>query len=283
MTTVAELIEAVSREFEAAGLVFGHGTDNAWDEATALVLGVSGLADHRASLALCVEEPLLGRIESLKQRRINERIPLAYLLGVANFAGLKFQIEPGTVIPRSPIGELITQGFKPWLLSPPETVLDLCCGSGCIGIATALRFPDSRVLLIEKDPGVLGLAQRNIAMHGLEDRVTLLESDLFDQLPSEQTFDLILSNPPYVDRVDMTSLPAEYRHEPVLGLDGGQDGLEIVRRILDARTTRLSATGVLVCEVGMSAAAVLRAYPRTPFIWPEFSQGGAGVFILPAH
>jgi ribosomal protein L3 glutamine methyltransferase len=120
-------------------------------------------------------------------------------------------------------------------------------------------------------------------MHGLEDRVTLVESDLFDQLPTGLTFDLLLSNPPYVDRVDMTSLAAEFRHEPVLGLDGGQDGLEIVRRILDSRTTRLSATGLLVCEVGMSAAALLRAYPQTPFIWPEFAEGGEGVFILQTH
>ncbi len=282
MTTVADLIEAASREFQAAGLVFGHGTDNAWDEASALVLGVTGLPDDRANLVAVVDDSTVERIASLKDRRIRERIPLPYLLNVAKFAGAEFFVEPGVVIPRSPIAELIVRRFEPWLSRPPATLLDLCCGSGCIGIAAALRFPDCRVTLVDNEPTALALARRNVVLHHLQGRVTVIESDLFDALADGPPYDLILTNPPYVDRVDMSSLPTEFRHEPVAGLDGGPDGLEFVHRILTERFERSPPRGMLVCEVGMSAPALLRAYPKVPFIWPTFKDGG-GVFILNAH
>jgi len=282
MAAIGDLIDDCCRALENAGLTFGHGMDGAWDEATALVLAVTGMPDDRSSLVCEVTEADADAIETLLARRINERIPLAYLLGRVWFAGHEFIIEPGVVIPRSPIGQLIEQHFQPWLLKAPERIVDLCAGSGCIGIAAALAFPDARVTLVELDPAAAGLARRNVALHGLEDRVEVRQGDLFDALPKNARFDLILTNPPYVDRVDMSSLPAEFRHEPSLGLDGGDDGLVIVERILKGARNHLTASGMLVCEVGMSAPALLRAHPDTPFVWPVFERGGEGVFLLQA-
>jgi ribosomal protein L3 glutamine methyltransferase len=280
MNTVGELIERCARTLGAAGVVFGHGTDNAWDEATALVLGVSGLADDRANLEAFIGAAEVDEIEGLLKRRIDERVPLAYLLGRARFAGHQFLIEPGVVIPRSPIGELIEQQFRPWLTEPPAAILDLCTGSGCIGIAAALGFPRARVTLVDLDARACALARRNVALHELEDRVEVLEGDLFRCLPANRAFDLILCNPPYVDRADMQSLPVEFQAEPARGLDGGDDGLDVVRRVLEEGPDHLTANGMLVCEVGMSAAALMRAYPEQPLIWPELTRGGEGVFIL---
>lgn len=279
MTTVGELISAVSERFEAAGLAFGHGFDSAWDEAVFLVLDVTGLPDDRAVLDRTVSPVHAERIESLAERRLDERVPLAYLLGHSRFAGLDFLVEPGIVVPRSPIGALIVQRFEPWLDAPPGRLLDLCCGSGCIGIAAAVAFPDAEVDLVDIDPRAVRLARRNAHRLGVDDRVHVHRSDLFDDL-AEGQWDLILCNPPYVDTYDMASLPAEFRHEPALGLAGGEDGLALVARVLDALPERLAKGGTLVCEVGASAPALLRRYPDLPFIWPELPGGGEGVFIL---
>lgn len=276
---VGALIDSLAQRFDGAGLVFGHGTDNAWDEAVALVLAVTELPDDRGVLSREVSAADLRRVESLAARRVEERIPLAYLLGQASFCGHRFLVEPGIVIPRSPIGELIAEGFEPWLARPPARILDLCCGCGCIGIAAALAFPDAEFDLVDVDPAAVALSRRNVALHRLEERARVHRSDLFDDLPPGQ-WDLILSNPPYVDRTDMASLPPEYRHEPALGLAGGDDGLDLVARMLAALPERLTAGGLFVCEVGASAPALVRRYPRTPFIWPELTEGGEGVFLL---
>jgi ribosomal protein L3 glutamine methyltransferase len=273
-------VEAVAERFDSAGLVFGHGTDNAWDEAVALVLGVTGLADDRDNLAVEVTPADALTIERLARRRIEERIPLAYLLGRCSYAGLDFLVEPGIVIPRSPIGALLVDELAPWLTRPPQRIVDVCSGSGCIGILAALVFPDAEVTLIDVDPRALDLAERNVRLHGLEARVRVVRSDLLDDLPPEAEFDLVLSNPPYVDAVDMASLPAEYRHEPTLGLAGGTDGIDLVLRMLAALPRRLAPDGLFVCEVGASAPALLRAHPELPFIWPELPAGGEGVFLL---
>jgi ribosomal protein L3 glutamine methyltransferase len=278
-TTVAALIEQVAARFGDAGLVFGHGTDSAWDEAVALVLGVTGLPDDRAVLDRPVSQSHADQVAQLAQRRIDERTPLPYLLGRCRFAGAEFLIEPGVVIPRSPIGALIESRLSPWLAREPQTILDLCCGSGCIGIVAALAFPNARVDLADIDPRALDLARRNVTLHGLEDRVRLHASDLFDDLPAGR-WDLILSNPPYVDSADMAGLPREYRHEPVRGLAGGPDGLDLVVRMLDALPERLESGGLFVCEVGGSAAALCRRFPRLAFIWPDLPNGGEGVFVL---
>lgn len=278
------VIESVAGRFASAPLVFGHGTDNAWDEAVALVLGVTGLPDDESSLPAVLDAETVARIDRLAARRIGERVPLAYLLGRCHYAGLEFLIEPGIVIPRSPIGQLLETGLAPWLGADPARVLDVCTGSGCIGILAALVFPAARVTLVDVDPRAVDLARRNVALHGLADRVEVVESDLFDALPAPDQpggqFDLILSNPPYVDETDMASLPAEYRHEPARGLAGGPGGIALVARMLAALPARLAPGGLFVCEVGASAPALLRAFPRLPLVWPDLPEGGEGVFLL---
>jgi len=280
VSSVAGLIETCADAMTSAGVVFGHGTDNAWDEATALVLSVADLADDEQNLDVVLTAETVAEIEGLLRRRIDERQPLAYLLGRWWFAGHEFLMRPGVVVPRSPIGELLAGRMQPWLTRPPELILDLCSGSGCIGISAALTWTDAEVDLVELDTSAAELARENVRRHGLEGRVRVYEGSLYEPLPDGVRFDLILSNPPYVDSADMTTLPAEFRQEPALGLAGGEDGLELVRKILDQRGDWLTGEGVLVCEVGMSAAALVRSYPDLPFIWPEFEQGGEGVFIL---
>jgi len=281
-STVAEVIADSSDRMQAAGLSFGHACSSPWDEATALVLSVCELPDHIDALGQILSSGQLAQIERLLNQRIEARVPLPYLLGQVKFAGLDFLIEPGVVIPRSPIGELIQQRFEPWLAHPPGQIIDLCCGSGCIGIATALMFPDSELTLVDIDPQAVALSAKNVARHGLEERTRVVCSDLWCDVP-DQRFDLILTNPPYVDAADMSVLPPEYLHEPALGLAGGDDGLAIVRRILDQFEQRVSAQGLLVGEVGNSASALLRAYPRLPFFWPDLELGGEGVFLLAAE
>lgn len=276
---VAEQIKRAAQALKEASIVFAHGTDNAWDEAVALVLTVAKLPNDKASLATELAESDRQRIVDLLKRRVVERIPLPYLLGTAWFAGLEFFIEPGVVIPRSPIAELIEAGFSPWLSGGPATILDLCCGSGCIGIASALAFPESQLTLVDVDATAIALARRNVARHGLQRRTQIVRSDVFADLAPGQ-FDLILCNPPYVDAVDMRALPPEHRHEPAQGLAGGTDGLNLVHELLAELPGRLNVDGTLVCEVGASSAALLRAYARTGFIWPDLTQGGSGVFIL---
>jgi ribosomal protein L3 glutamine methyltransferase len=279
--TVGDLIEALSRRFERAGLCYGHGTDNAWDEAVALVLGVTDLPDDRASLDVLVTPDDAARIEAFAVRRVGERLPLAYLLGRCRYLGLEFEIEPGVVVPRSPVGMLVADGLRPWLTRAPERVLDVCCGSGCIGIVAALAFPEAHVVLADVDPRALSLARRNVVRHGLAGRVEVRESDLFAAFAGER-FELVLSNPPYVDPVDLAALPPEYAHEPERGLAGGAGGVELVLRMIDALPRVLTPEGVFVCEVGGSAPALLRARPDLPFVWPDLPEGGEGVFILTA-
>jgi ribosomal protein L3 glutamine methyltransferase len=280
MTSVRHLIGSIAAEFESAGLVFGHGTDSAWDEAVALVLGVTGFDDDARNLEAAVEESADRRIHALAARRIDERIPLAYLLGRCRFAGLEFVVEPGIVIPRSPIGALLADGLEPWLTTAPRSVVDVCCGSGCLGILAALVFPDAGVTLVDVDRHALAVARQNVRLHGLEDRVRVVESDLLDGFPQGTRFDLIVTNPPYVDAVDMAALPPEYRHEPAHGLAGGADGIELVERLLAALPARLEPGGTFVCEVGNSSPALLRAHPELAFVWPELPAGGEGVFLL---
>ena len=274
---------AVSR-FSEAEVYCGHGTDNLWDEAVQLVMQTLHLPmmDNAqyldARLTGSERKTLFGRIE----RRANERVPLAYLTGEAWFMGLPFEVDERVLIPRSPIGEFLLEEGGPWLSGKPvERILDLCSGSGCIGIAAACQFPESRVDLADILPAAREIAGRNIQRYGLSDRVQAIESDLFDEL--EGTYDLILANPPYVDAEDMAELPPEYQHEPVLGLAAGPDGLELMNRILRDAHRYLAPDGVLVGEVGNSQAALEEAFPGLPFTWLEFENGGHGVFVLDAE
>lgn len=281
VSTVASLIAEVHANFEAAPLVYGHGTDNAWDEAVALVLGVSGEADDRERLGATVSDSVVGRVRALAHRRVVERIPLAYLLGRCQYLGLEFLVEPGIVIPRSPIGGLLAEEVEPWLVQAPKRILDVCTGTGCIGILAAHVWPEALVTLIDINPAAVALARRNVALHGLEDRVEVIESDLLSALKEGERYDLIVSNPPYVDADDMAALPQEYRHEPALGLAGGLDGNDLVRRLLSEVQRYLAPDGCFICEVGASADA-LEATESLPFVWPTLPTGGEGVFLLMA-
>ena len=281
--TVGEAIRYGAEQFDAAGLYFGHGTDNAWDESLFLVLHCLSLpwdVDPSVQEQQLTEDEW-GDIQALFERRMRERIPAAYLIGEAWFAGVPFFVDSRVLVPRSPIAELIENEFHPWLTEAPDSILDLCTGSGCIGIACALYLERARVTLSDISHEALAVAEKNIARYGLQERVTVIESDLFDGLGS-QRFDLIVSNPPYVDAKDIASMPDEYHHEPAIGLASGNDGLDFTRRLLVQAESHLTAMGVLIVEVGNSWEALEEAYPQIPFLWLEFEHGGHGVFMLTA-
>ncbi|WP_111496031.1 MULTISPECIES: 50S ribosomal protein L3 N(5)-glutamine methyltransferase [Marinobacter] len=281
LLTVRDLLRYVTSQFAQSDIYYGHGTDNAWDEAVHLVLRSVGLPLENNTVFL---DARLTRDERLlildrMQQRIEERVPVAYLLGEAWFMGLPFQVDARVLVPRSPIGELIQAGFQPWLGDKPvHRILDLCAGSGCIGIAAATVFEDAEVDLADISDDALDVAHGNIAMHGLGHRVRALKSDVLDQV--EGRYDLILSNPPYVDAEDMADMPDEFHYEPRLGLEAGDDGLDIAYRILEKARDHLTDNGLLVVEVGNSWVALQEARPDIPFTWIEFEHGGDGVFVL---
>ncbi len=285
LTTVRDHVRWAASRFTAAGLVFGHGTDNALDEAAALVSHSLHLPPQipnlywDARLTRAEQRLVLDRVT----RRIETRLPLPYITNEAWFAGLPFRVDRRVLIPRSPIAELIDAGFAPWL-DPDDVgaVLEIGTGSGCIAVACALAFEEADIVATDVSAGALALADENVRRHCLEQRVRLLLSDVFDDLPAGDRFDLIVSNPPYVDAEDMAALPPEYRHEPRSALAAGEDGLDVVRRILRHAGERLTDQGILVCEVGNSEWALAEAYPELPFLWLEFERGGHGVFLLTA-
>jgi ribosomal protein L3 glutamine methyltransferase len=279
--TLRDYIRWGASEFTGAKLYFGHGTDNAWDESEQLVLHAINLTPPLAEEWLdarltCVER---ARVVQNLRRRVDERIPAAYITGQAWFAGLPFMVDERVLVPRSPIGELIQQQFSPWLTNEPTQILDLCTGSGCIGIACAYAFPNAEVQLSDISFDALEVAEENIQQHDLEERVFAMQSDLFANLVG-QKFDLIVSNPPYVDADDLASMPPEYHAEPEIGLGSGDDGLDFTRRLLREASDYLNDDGVLIVEVGNSWVALEEAYPDVPFTWIEFERGGHGVFML---
>ena len=213
------------------------------------------------------------------QRRIDDRVPLAYLLGEAWFMGMPFHVDERVLVPRSPIGELIENGFQPWLGDKPvERILDLCTGSGCIGIGAATVFEDASVDLSDISPDALAVAESNIDLHELRERVRTVQSDVFANISGQ--YDIIVSNPPYVDAEDLAGMPQEFHHEPALGLAAGNDGLDIAHRIIAGAAEHLTPGGLLVVEVGNSWVALDEAYPDLPFTWLDFSNGGDGVFAI---
>lgn len=283
--TIRDFLRYATSRFNQAGLYFGHGTDNAWDEAAALVLHCLHLphtVDTNVLDARLIEEEKKQILE-LIDLRVEKRIPLAYLTNEAWFAGMSFYVDERVLVPRSPIAELIEQHFEPWI--DPESVhhvLDLCTGSGCIAIAVAEAFPDAEVDASDISEDALAVAKTNVLRHEMQDEVTLYKADIFDGLPQKK-YNLIISNPPYVSQEEMAELPDEYHHEPSLGLEAGNAGLDFVERILLGSNKYLANNGVIIIEVGNSEEALAEKFANVPFTWLEFEHGGGGVFLLTAN
>ena len=283
--TVRDVLRHAVGRFNAAKLFFGHGSTDAWNEAVYLVL-------HRLHLPLDRLEPFLDArltaaertdLLGLVARRVDERMPAAYLTGEAWLGDYRFIVDPRVIVPRSFIAELLFEQLAPWVDDPAavSSVLDLCTGSGCLAIIAADAFPDAAVDAADLSPDALAVARINVETYGLEDRVTLIESDLFEALPARR-YDLILSNPPYVNDASIAALPDEYLREPRIALAGGIDGLDLVRRILDEAPRRLTADGLLVVEVGHERRHVDAAFPDLPCTWLSTSGGDDAVFAVRA-
>ncbi len=280
-TSLRQWLAELAARFDDAELNFGHGTDNAWDEAVALTLGSLSWSDDAQLLDKELSPEQLSKLQTLALKRINERLPVPLLLGRAQFAGLEFLTAPNVMIPRSPIAELVRNSFTPWLTHAPKRVLDVCCGGGCIGIAIADQFEAAEVLVADIDKDALTLARQNVALHSQTDRVRVVRSDVYESVGDER-FDLIVSNPPYVPSAESAARPAEFQHEPALAYDGGPNGLKFVRRLLEGAGTLLSDKGLLVIEVGQWREQVEQEWPLLPFVWPVFENGGEGVLVLEA-
>jgi len=283
LQTLRDLLRYAVSRFQAVGLVFGHGTDNAWDEAVYLLL-------YSLHLPPDMLDPFLDarvlpqerkRFLDLVARRVIERKPAAYLTGEAWLQGQRFLVDAQVIVPRSPIAELLLEALAPWVQTPEEvaTVLDLCTGSGCLAVLAALAFPKALVDAVDISAHAIALARRNIALHGVQDRVVAHESDLFDQLPVRQ-YDVIICNPPYVDAQAMASLPPEYQHEPALALAGGEDGMDLIRRILARVPAYLAPDGLLILEIGHGANAFMAAFPGLDPVWLGTAQAEDQLVLL---
>ena len=285
LKTIRDLLRWGASCFNQAGLSFGHGTDNVFDEALVLV-------SHALHLPLQFPENYLAAnvtaeerdaALALIQQRIETRKPAAYLTHEAWFAGLPFYVDERVLVPRSPLAERIEHGFEPWLQSEAiERVLDLCTGSGCIAIACAAHFENARVDAVDISDDALAIARRNVERHDLQDWVQVIKSDLFAAVEMRR-YQMIISNPPYVSAEEMQQLPDEYRHEPEVGLAAGSAGLDVVIRILAQAANHLEADGILVVEVGNGRELLSKCFPDVPFLWLEFERGGHGVFLLDAQ
>lgn len=280
--TLGELAQASARRLALARLTYGHGTDNALDEAAALLFHALGLdlEDAPEIYARIVTADERRRVDRLIGRRIRERRPAAYLMGRMWFAGLEFRVDERVLVPRSPIAELIVAGFRPWI-EPQRVrrVLDIGTGSGCIAIACAYAFPWARIDATDISTPALAVARVNVRRHRLTRRVSAIRGDLFGGL-GRRRYDIIVSNPPYVGAREWRALPAEYRHEPRMALESGREGLDAVARILRDAGRYLKPGGILVVEVGNTQAALEKAYASVPFLWLDFERGGGGVFLL---
>lgn len=285
LVTIRDFIRFTVSCLRSADVHVGHGTEDHFAEATALIM--QSLSLQWSADAEILDAKLLRSekqaIVDLLDKRINERTPLGYLLNLSYFCGHPFYVDERVLIPRSPIAELIEDRFAPWLENEPQRILDLCTGSGCIAIAMAYVYPDAIIDATDISLDALSVAAVNVEHHQLAaENVNLLESDLFSKLPN-QRYDLIVSNPPYVDAEDMADLPEEYQREPELALAAGVDGLDIVRKMLAEAADFLTEDGLLVVEVGNSEWALAQSFPEVEFDWVEFKRGGSGVFVLTAQ
>ena len=281
LQTVNDYVRFGASQFNQAELYFGHGTNNAWHEALTLVMHHLALPQELTTEVMQCRLVMAERVAILQlfERRITEGLPAAYLTNQAMFCGLPFYVDERVLVPRSPIGELIENEFVGLIAEEPKRILDLCTGSGCIAIACAMSFPAADVDAVDLSIDALDVAQINIEGHGLSAQVIPIQSDVFSGVAG-QSYDLIVSNPPYVDQEDVDALPQEYLHEPAMGLGSGLDGLDIVRQILAQAASHLNDNGVLICEVGNSQVHLTAAFPNVPFQWLAFERGGHGVFRL---
>lgn len=281
--TVRDLLRYTISQFNANKLSFGHGSDNAWDEAVYLLL-------HALHLPLDMLDPFLDahvltsereRVLNLLERRITERAPIAYLTGEAWLQGHRFKVDKRVIVPRSPIAELLTEGLSPWVAEPGDvrSVLDLCTGSGCLAVLAALAYPNAQVDAVDLSEDALEVANENIELFDLGGRVTALRSDLFDQMP-EREYDVIVCNPPYVNAQAMETLPAEYRHEPPMALAGGPDGMDIVRRVLRDAARFMSPAGILVLEIGNERENFDAAFTNIEPIWLSTEGSDDQILLL---
>ncbi|MDB5487521.1 MAG: Ribosomal protein N(5)-glutamine methyltransferase [Reyranella sp.] len=279
LVTLGDFFHFAVARFRAARLAYGHGTTNAVDEAAFMVLEALRLPIHRIDpwLDLVPTEPEKARLITLIEARVGLRMPAPYLLEAAYMQGVRFHIDRRALIPRSFIGDLLAGGALP--TAKPRRILDLCCGSGCLAILAALAFPRAKIDAVDLSAGALALARRNVATHRLGDRIALHRGDLFKPL-QDQRYDLIISNPPYVDAGGMEKLPPEFRHEPRMALAAGDDGLDLVHRILTEAPKHLTKSGGLVCEIGRGRAPLEAAYPRLPFLWLDTELSEGEVFWL---
>jgi len=279
--TVAELLRLTERRLRRARLSYGHGTHDARDEAAWLVRAALrlGPAAAPATLAREVSSAELRRVLRMLERRIRDRTPLAYLLREAWLGDVRFYVDRRAIVPRSYIAELLRERLRPWLRRPVRRALDLCTGSACLAVMLARTFHHARIDASDVSAAALAVARINVARHRLRRRIRLVRSDLFAGL-GDQRYDLIVCNPPYVTARAMRRLPREYRHEPILALAGGDDGLDLLRKLLAQARRHLSPRGLLVCEIGGNRRALERAYPRLPFAWPCTSAGAGSVFAL---
>jgi ribosomal protein L3 glutamine methyltransferase len=283
LITVRDWLRFAVSRFNEAGLFFGHGSDNAFDEAVYLIL-------HTLHLPLDRLEPFLDaslthgeaeQVQAVIERRVNERVPAAYLTQQAWLAGHRFYVDERVIVPRSFIAELLAEQLAPWVEDPDAvgSVLDLCTGSGCLAILAALAFPNAAVDAVDLSADALDVATKNVADYGLADRIELIESDLFAALDG-RTYDLILSNPPYVNAESVATLPPEYQAEPALALGSGEDGLDATRQILARARAHLNPGGLLVVEIGHNRDALEAAFPALPFTWLDTASGDQFVFLL---
>lgn len=281
--TIADYTRYGASLFNQAELFYGHGNDNAFSEALTLIMFALSLPEEMTEqVMVCrlLEHEKLD-VLALFEQRVTSQLPVPYITNLAYFAQLPFYVDERVLVPRSPIGELIEKQFSPFINddNPPKRILDLCTGSGCIAIACASYFPDAEVDALDLSIDALNVAQINIENHGLSEQVIPIQSDVFSGVEG-QSYDLIVTNPPYVDQQDIDSLPAEFTHEPEMGLGCGEDGLDIVRTILAQSAAHLSQDGILICEVGNSQIHVEALYPEVDFTWLTFERGGHGVFLL---
>ncbi len=285
--TIGDLLRWTVTQLNQGGVYLGHGNDDPWQEALMLVLhplaldvSMNGDVDPQLQAARLTGGERAA-IAELVRRRVEERVPAAYLVQRAFFAGLSFYVDERVLVPRSSMAELIARRFEPWIdADHVSRILELCTGSGCIAIACCAEFPDAMVMATDISADALAVAEINRSRHACEDQLSLVQGDLYADVAGH--YDLIIANPPYVDAADMAALPAEYRHEPAIGLAAGDDGLDMVLRILAGADRYLGERGLLVVEVGNSDLALADLFPTVPFVWPEFEQGEGGIFMLTA-